>query len=302
MPKLDLNLLVIFDVIMQEGSISMAADRLAMTQPSVSNAVAKMRHVWCDPLFIKAGRGIQPTPYAKQLWQQTSAPLYTISQAINPEKFSSSTAKRCFRIALTDGMASLLWLDLRKALEKSAPNIDIHAVPYMMNAASLLQDATVDLVVDYIPNLSDDFQRKFVCNNDYVAVISPHHELANIELSMPRFVKAEHLLVSLSGEASGAVDIILSERKLKRRIALTVNNFANATDILKDSSLISVLPYSIVASDIDSGDLIAKSLPFKLAPVEISMAWHKRNSRDLGGIWLRTMINKIIENKFERLK
>lgn len=87
-----------------------------MTQPSVSNAVSRMRHVWRDPLFVKSGRGIKPTYYATQLWQQISLPLHTISQALDPEEFSPSTAKRCFRVALTDGMASLFWLDLRKVI------------------------------------------------------------------------------------------------------------------------------------------------------------------------------------------
>jgi len=302
MAKVDLNLLVIFDAIMQEQSISAAAERLAMTQPSVSNAVARMRHVWGNPLFIKNGRGIKPTVYAVTLWQQVSGSLHTISQAVSPEKFSASTAKRCFRIALTDGMASLLWLDIRKVIEQTAPNIDIHAVPYTMNAVSLLQNAEVDLVADYVPELDSNFQRKFLCNNYFVAVMSAQHELASSELSLTQFVNAEHVLVSLSGDASGAVDDKLAELKLTRRIAMTVNSFANATYLLKDSALISVLPYAIIANEIKSGALIAKTLPFQLAPAEISLAWHKRNDRDLGLIWLRTLINKIIVDKAELLK
>lgn len=302
MAKADLNLLVIFDVIMQEQSISVAAERLAMTQPSVSNAVSRMRHVWRDPLFIKAGRGIKPTNHAIQLWQQVSGSLHTISQAINPEVFSPSTAQRCFRIALTDGMASLLWLELRKIIERTAPNIDIHAVPYTMNATNLLQNAEVDLVTDYIPDINNSIQRQFLCNNYFVAVMSPTHELANTPISLAQFVKAEHLLVSLSGDASGAVDNKLTELKSSRRIAMTVNSFANATHLLKGSSLISVLPYAIIANELESGALVAKPLPFDLAPAEISMGWHKRNDRDLGLHWLRVTINKIIEDKARLLK
>jgi len=302
MAKVDLNLLVIFDAIMQEQSISIAAERLAMTQPSVSNAVSRMRHVWRDPLFIKAGRGIKPTHYAVELWQQVSESLHTISQAINPENFSPKTAKRCFRIALTDGMASLLWLDLRKIIEKTAPKIDIHAVPYTMNATNLLQNADVDLITDYIPDTGNNCQRQFLCNNYFVAVMSPRHKLANNPISLTQFVEAEHLLVSLSGDASGTVDNKLSELKLTRRIAMTVNSFANATDLLKESSLISVLPYAIIANELESGTLVAKPLPFDLAPVEISMGWHRRNDRDLGLQWLRTTIHKIIEDKFAVLK
>lgn len=301
MAKTDLNLLVIFDTIMQEQSISIAAERLAMTQPSVSNAVARMRYVWSDPLFVKAGRGIKATPYAMKFWQQISESLHTISQAVNPEVFCASTAKRCFRIALTDGMSSLLWLELRKIVEQSAKNIDIHAVPYTMNASHLLQNADVDLVADYVPDIGNSFQRQFLCNNYFVAVMSPKHQLAKGKLSLEKFVRAEHLLVSLSGDASGAVDSKLVELKLTRRIAMTVNSFSNATHLLKDSSLISVLPYAIIANEIKSGLLLAKPLPFNLAPAEISMAWHKRNDRDVGLHWLRETINEIIINKAELL-
>ncbi|SFC80058.1 LysR family transcriptional regulator [Pseudoalteromonas denitrificans] len=302
MNKPDLNLVVIFDAIMQEQSISIAAERLAMTQPSVSNAVSRMRYAWRDPLFVKSGRGIKATPYAEQLWLHISSSLHTISQAVNPDKFIPETANRCFRIALTDGMATLLWLDIRKIIERQAPNIDIHAVPYTMNAQSLLQNAHVDLVADYVPNLGEPIQRQFLCNNYFVAVMSANHPLANETLSLAQFVQAEHVLVSLSGNASGAVDIKLNELKLKRRIAMTVNSFANATYLLKYSNLISVLPYSIVSNDIKSGTLIAKILPFNLAPAEISMAWHNRNNQDLGLAWLRDMINQIIDNKSELLK
>jgi len=302
MIKTDLNLLVIFDVIMQEQSISIAAERLAMTQPSVSNAVARMRHVWSDPLFVKAGRGIKATPYAVKLWQEVSESLHTISQVVNPETFSPSTAKRCFRVSLTDGMSSLLWLELREIIENKAPNIDIHAVPYTMNAVNLLQNAEVDLVTDYVPDIGNSFQRQFLCNNYFVAVMSPRHLLAHDELSLEQFVSAEHLLVSLSGDASGAVDNKLMELKLIRRIAMTVNSFANATQLLKASSLISVLPFAIIADEIKSGALIAKPLPFNLAPAEISMAWHKRNDRDLGLQWLRETVKEIIVTKAELLK
>ena len=116
MSKPDLNLMVIFDAIMQEQSVSIAAKRLSMTQPSVSNALSRMRHVFKDPLFIKDGRGIKPTPFANALWLEVASSLNVISDAVNPKSFVPHYAKRTFRVALTDGMASLLWLELRKVI------------------------------------------------------------------------------------------------------------------------------------------------------------------------------------------
>ena len=100
----DLNLLMIFDAIMTEGAITRAADRLSMTQPVVSNALSRMRTAWKDELFVKDGRGIQPTSFAKNLWSQIQGPLGELEVAVNPTDFNPATAKRTFRIAATDSI------------------------------------------------------------------------------------------------------------------------------------------------------------------------------------------------------
>jgi len=123
----ELNLLVIFDVVMTEQSITRTAERLSMTQPAVSNAVARMRAAWNDELFVKDGRNIQATSYAKNLWEQIREPLFQLSKAIKPDKFDPDTAKRTFRIAVSDVSLDSLWFDMRKLIEKQAPNINLHA-------------------------------------------------------------------------------------------------------------------------------------------------------------------------------
>jgi len=297
MSKPDLNLMVIFDAIMQEQSVSIAAERLSMTQPSVSNALSRMRHVFKDPLFIKDGRGIKPTPFANSLWLQISSSLNTISDVVSPKKFVPHYAKRTFRIALTDGLVSLLWVELRQIIEKTAPHINIHAVPYTMNAESLLMNAQVDLIADYVPELSRNLQRQHLCNNHFVALMSPEHPLANKVLDLKALTNSDNLLVSLSGDASGIVDSKLAEKNLTRRIAMTTNNFSNAISLLKQTSLLCVLPYPVVFEHVQDGSLIAKSIPIDIPPAEISMAWHNRSNRDVGLIWLRDTIANIIKNK-----
>ena len=297
MRKADLNLMVIFDAIMQEQSVSLAAQRLSMTQPSVSNALSRMRHVFKDPLFIKAGRGIKPTPFASSLWQQVSSSLNTISAAINPKAFVPYYAKRTFRIALTDGLVSLIWLELRKVIEQSAPHIDIHAVPYTMNGETLLMNAQVALIADYVPDLGKNIQRQHLCNNYFVALMSPDHSLANQPFDLKSLVNSDNLLVSLSGDASGIVDIKLAEKNLSRRIAMTTNSFSTAIALIQQTSLISVLPYSIAANAVKNGLLVAKTMPLAIPPAEISLAWHNRNNRDVGLQWLRDTITTIIDNK-----
>jgi len=302
MSKPDLNLMVIFDAIMQEQSVSIAAERLSMTQPSVSNALSRMRHVFKDPLFIKDGRGIKPTPFANSLWLEVSSSLNIISDVVSPKTFIPHYAKRTFRIALTDGLVSLLWVELRKVIEQTAPHINIHAVPYTMNGESLLMNAQVDLIADYVPELGRYIQRQHLCNNYFVALMSPEHPLVHKEFDIKALVNSDNLLVSLSGDASGIVDIKLAEQNLTRRIAMTTNSFSSAMSLIKQTSLICVLPYAIAFEHLKNGSLIAKSVPIDIPPAEISMAWHNRSNRDVGLTWLRDTISQIVQSKQELFK
>lgn len=303
MAKVDLNLIVIFDAIMKEQSITAAAEQLAMTQPSVSNAVARMRHNWKDPLFVKQGRGVRATPFAVALWQQVAGPLNLISSAVMPMVFDAKTTQARFRIALTDGMAAVIWPELRKIIESVAPNIDIHAVPYKMDGDALLMNADVDLVFDYFPessqfaNLSQHIRQQAMFENRFVCVMNPQHRLANTALTLEDFVTAEHLLVSLSGDASGVVDSTLANLGQRRRISMTVNSFASGINLIKQSQLISSLPYPIVAEAHLANELVIKSLPISVPPAKITMAWHRRDDHSLGLRWLRDTLSGIIDAK-----
>ncbi len=297
MGKLDLNLVVIFDAIMREQSITAAAQRLSMAQPSVSNAVARMRYSWNDPLFVKQGRGIRPTPRASQLWLQISEPLETISSAITPRQFEPDHSTRRFRIALTDGMVTLIWLSLRKIVERHAPGIDIHAVPYKGDGESLLLNADVDLIFDYYSGASQQVHSKWMFDNHFVCVMRAAHEFATGDFSLDKFVQAEHVLVSLTGDPSGVVDTILGELNLTRRVVMTVNSFAGAIELLKETNLITVLPYPAVAQAIANGDLIFRASPIDVPPARISMAWHHRQNHDPGLRWLRGVLDEIVQSK-----
>jgi len=291
--RADLNLFVIFDVIMQEQSISVAAERLHMTQPSVSNAVSRMRHQWNDALFIKQGRGIKPTPYANQLWQTISEPLNIIANAVNPAQFIPAQARQKFRISLTDGMASVLWLPLRKMIEQQAPGIDVHAVPFRGDGEQLLLNNEVDLVLDAYKGEHKLIHSQWMSDFKFVCVMRPEHALAKAPLSLDSFLAAEHLFVSLSGDAQGMVDTKLDELRKSRRIAMTVNSFSSVFPLLVDSNLITTLPAPAAASAVAKGDVITTNLPISVPDAKIYMAWHTRQNRDPALRWLMNSISKV---------
>src|SRR5690625_1986822 len=129
MKRIDLNLLIIFDAIMREGSVTRAATQLSMTQPAVSNAVSRMRVAWNDPVFVKNGRGIEPTPLALNMWEQARPHLNKLLEMANPTPFDAAGARRTFRVGVSDFAHGMLWLELRKCAEAGAEGIDFHAVP-----------------------------------------------------------------------------------------------------------------------------------------------------------------------------
>jgi DNA-binding transcriptional LysR family regulator len=296
----ELNLLMVFDAIMTERSITRAAQRLSMTQPAVSNAVSRMRVAWKDELFVKDGRNIQPTLHAQNLWNQVREPLISLTEAVDPKNFDPATAKRTFRIAVTDTVVDMAWAELRCAIEKEAPGVNIHAIPYtIVNSDQVLEDAEVDMVIGTTGVISNTFRAEYLFSPTYICIMNHDHALAKADLSLEEFAAADHLLVSLSGDITGYTDQVLMQHGLSRRVAVTVNHFSSVANLIKRSNLICVIPISAVAKQIIDGDIAATIPPIELMPQQVSTIWHKRQDRDQGLIWLREHFKRIIGRTVE---
>ena len=290
----ELKLLVIFDVIMTEKSMTLAAERLSMTQPAVSNAVSRMRVLWKDKLFVPDGRRIQPTTYANNLWGKVRDSLHNINQAIKPEEFEAINAKRTFRVALPDIALDALWLSLRKLFEKEAPGLNLHAVPYTIaQTKPMLDSAEVDLVIGQSNRSLENICIEHLFDTSYVCVMRKDHPLTKRCLTVEEFSLAEHLLVSLSGDISSPTDQALQQLGLTRRVAFTVNSFSSAVPIIKESDLIAILPTDLIHNYLANGELAIAHPPLDIPQSSISMLWHTRQSADVGLIWLRKHIKQI---------
>ncbi|MBO9490282.1 LysR family transcriptional regulator [Endozoicomonas sp. G2_1] len=291
----ELKLLVIFDVIMTEKSITLVAERLSMTQPAVSNAVSRMRVLWGDKLFVPDGRKIQPTTYANNLWSKVRDSLHNINQAIEPEEFEARSAKRTFRVALPDIVIDALWLDLRKLFEKEASGLNLHAVPYTIaSTKSILDTAEVDLVIGQSNRSLENICTEHLFNTSYVCVMRKGHPLTKTHLTVEEFSLAEHLLVSLSGDVSSPTDQALQQQGFSRRIAFTVNSFSSAVPVIKETDLIAILPTELLYNYLACDELAIIHPPIDIPHTSISMLWHKRQSADNGLLWLRKHIKKIL--------
>ena len=289
--EIDLHLISIFDAIMTEGSVTKAADRLAMTQSAVSNAIARMRIVWQDPLFARAGRGIQPTAKAQALWREIREPLAEIRVAASPEPFDAATSTRAFRIAVTDYLSNAVWPLLLKHIEAHAPGIRIHAVPYTsQDTSSRLRSNDIDMCIGGVQPLGDEIRLQRLFAERWVCAMRLDHPLANMTITEADYLQADHLLVSLSGDPVGVADAVLERMGKRRRVAATLNNFAGVPSLLLASSLICTLPAGVVHTHTLRKRIYVCDVPIKITPFECQMAWHTRNERDPAHRWLRALV------------
>lgn len=299
MRDIDLHLLTIFDAIMTEGSITRAARQLALSQPAVSNAVARMRQLWNDPLFIKEGRGIKPTPKARELWASIGAPLQAIRAAALPQPFEPASAKRRFRLSVNDFITYPLWPPLRRVLEALAPGVDILAVPWQLDGTRrILADNQADLALSTGPALGPEIHERFIFDAHYICSMRQGHPLAGGPLTMRQFVGADHLLVSLSGDPVGLIDELLASRGLRRRVAMTINNFYGLVDLLLASDLICVMSDNFFRHHPLHQQIHMTAIPFEVPPSRLSLAWHLRHENDAGHRWLRELVAPMLSGLF----
>jgi DNA-binding transcriptional LysR family regulator len=292
----ELNLIIIFDAIMTEGSISLAANRLSMTQPAVSNAVSRMRSAWKDDLFVKDGRNIKPTLKAINMWEQIKQPINELSSVIKPNDFDPATSTRTFRIAAADIVVQMMMLGLRQEIEKNAPGINVHMMPYtIVNTGQVLDDASVDLVIGSGDPQTGNVRSQHLFHPHFICAMRPGHPLAKSKLTLDEFAKAEHLLVSLSGDVVGVTDEVLAQNGLSRRIAMSVNQFSMVTPLLANSDLICVVPLSAISNGLINGEITGTLPPLDLSPPDATIYWHLRQDKDLGVIWLRQLVHRIIK-------
>ncbi len=292
---LDLNLLRVFDAVMTEQNLTRAANRLAMTQPAVSNAVKRLRDALGDELLIRTAHGVKPTARAESLWPAVRRALADLEEAVAPRSFELAKANATFRMAMADATAGLLLPPLVRLIENEAPGIDIRMVPLTTREPRpMLLRGDIDLAIGFFPGVVAQLQgatdtpvrHERLYAGEYVCVMRKEHPLADMELTLDRYCDANHLLVSFSGRARGLVDDALVSLNRERRILLTVNQFFTAGKVVAASDLLMVIPRHLIDATGMSNQLVQKELPFRLPEVHIDMLWHERDARSPGHRWL----------------
>lgn len=304
---LDLNLLRVFDEVMAEKNLTRAAEKLAMTQPAVSNALRRLRDALDDPIVVRSGHGVEPTPAARQWWPSVRDALSQLRNTFVPGAFDPAESRASFVIAMADATAALLAPSLVSIIESEAPGVSLRVLPLTTrDPRHLLESQDIDLAIGYFPaaiaaivstegqeDTIGQFGMDQLYSSDYICVMRRGHPLASLEeLNLDAYCDAHHLLVSFSGRPFGFVDEALAALQRRRRIVLTVNQFFTAGMVVANSDLLTVLPAHFLASTGMGYAFETRPVPFQLPRVNVDSLWHNRRGHRPGHDWLRAAVKR----------
>ena len=285
--NVDLNLLRVFDAVLHESGVTPAAARLGLTQPAVSNALARLRKVFGDPLFVRTPTGMDATPFARELAEPVRQALALLESALaHGPGFDPASTTRAFRFYMSD-LGQIEFLPpLIERVESRAPGVRLEAVALDVEAiGAALASGTLDLAVGFLPALGPPIQRRALFRDPYVCLMRADHEIKS--LTRKRFLEAAHILVSYRG---GHRVIEEAFERAGIRVALRVPHFTVAPMVLERTDLVLTLPARVARVYASRGRFKALPPPIPIAQAEVAVYWHERFEGDAGNRWLREQV------------
>jgi len=289
---IDLNLLVLFNQLLVERRVSKVADNLGLTQPAVSNALARLRKLLGDELFLRTPSGMQPTPFAEQLSEPVAYALGMIHSALNQRStFDPQRSTRSFTIGVTDIGEIYFLPTLMDSLRRQAPGVSLSTV---RNTTANLKDemeaGKVDLAIGLLPQLKAGFFQRRLFRQRYVCLFRQGHRLDKKKISLAEFSAAEHLVVVSPGTGHGKVDELLERSGIERHVRLTVPHYVAIGHILQATDLVATVPERLAQRMTAPFGLTYVTHPAKLPEVAINVFWHAKFHRSPDNQWLRTLV------------
>ena len=291
---LDLNLLRVFDAVLRDRSVTVAARHLGLTQPAVSNALARLRAQFEDALFVRSSTGMDATPFARQLAEPVRQALALLESALaHGPGFDPESATRAFRFYMSDlGQVEFLPPLVERA-QRIAPGVRLEAVALEVeDIGDALATGAIDIAVGFLPGLGPPVRRQPLFRDPYVCLMRADHPLGGKSLTKRQFLSASHALVSYKG-GHRVIEEALERAGLARKIALRVPHFTVVPMVLERSDLILTLPSRIARVYERQGRFKYLPPPVPIPPADVAAHWHERFERDPGNRWLREMIREL---------
>lgn len=285
---LDLNLLVVFDVVYSTRNISRAAEQLSLSQPAVSNALARLRDLIGDPLFVRARRGVEPTLKAHEIAQTVRDALAMIGQRLAPERLDLSTYRRHFRIIMPDVFEPIMMPPVLRTISDHAPHVTIEGLSaFRTDYIKEIRDGTVDLAVHVAPPSAPDIESVLLGGTDVVLVARRGHPgvTGALDIATVRALCYVVLVPELRDLLSPAANLLA--QGVQRREVYAANKLWALPAIIERTDLVGILPRWFHREIARNFDIVAHELPVKLPDQPCAMIWHARSRGDPGHAWLR---------------
>ena len=287
--RLDLNLLIVFETLMHERSVTKAAEKLFLGQPAISAALGRLRHLFDDPLFVRSGRSMEPTPRAQEIFALLSPALDSISTAVSrAADFDPATSKAVFRIGLSDDVEFALLPPMLRRIRAEAPNVSlvIRRTNYLLMPGQLAT-GEISVAVGYSEELPANAKRKVLRRSKPQLLRA---DSVPGRLTLDEYCARPHAMVSFAGDLSGFIDEDLQQLGRTRHVVLAVPQFNGLGALLAGTDIVATVPDYTAAALTATGGLRTEDLPLDVRQFELHMAWRGAQDNDPAERWLRSRI------------
>jgi DNA-binding transcriptional LysR family regulator len=295
----DLNLLVVFNAVAQERNFTRAGQQLGMSQPAVSHALARLRHVLKDDLFVRTPEGMQPTPRAERMAGPVRAALRELQVTVEPDEFDASQTSRSYTIAANNYAARAIIPALARRMTKYSPSVVLEVRPIgAMHVLDQLDAGGVELALTTLTDGGDRFKCVGLLDDEYVAILSSDNPVtAEPVLSIEAFAAMPHITITSSGDDTHFIDDALADRGLARLVSAKVP-LHSLILMLIGSEALAVVPQRVAADLVAVCPLTMRPLPFASPRVSLSMIWHRRLDNHPAHRWLRGTLRAVAAGNY----
>jgi DNA-binding transcriptional LysR family regulator len=294
MAQLDLNLLVALDVLLEEESVTAAADRLHLSVPAASRTLTRIRDAFGDPILVRAGRGLVPTPYALAIKDEVhrvvagSRGLFQAGHVLDPAQL-----ERRFTIRANDALVTQFAPPLLARFAEHAPGVTLRFTAEGEEDLPPLRDGRVDIDLGVIHDMGPEVRTMPLFEDQMVGIAAPGHPLTSGEITLERIAAVPHVAVSRRGRARGPLDTVLEEAGLSRQVAVVVPTYAAAVVLILSTNLTGILGGCAARQIAAATGVRTYPIPATLPPLAISAGWHARYDADPAHRWLRAQLQSV---------
>jgi len=296
MADLDMNLLTALDVLLTEGSVTGAARRLSLSTSAMSRTLTRLRAATGDPLLVRAGRGLVPTPHAVALRDQVRQLTREVHAVLSPpvKVLDIASLEKSFTLRTSEGFLERFLVPLVTAVRRVAPYVRLRFAPKPDKDTRPLREGPVDLDIGVLAHAGPgtpgpEIRTRFLFRDTVVGAVRPDHPLLSQAITPERYAACEHVIASRRGATNGPVDDALAELGLTRRIVAIVPGFPDALRLAQGSDLVALVPRSCLYDDA----LQSFPLPIPTPEVVVSAMWHPRLDADPAHRWLRDLVHTV---------